>query len=301
MKMSILPRWSVLVFALLGCGPAAAAIADYPFRIVTRGTGADYQVAAENDGPAPITVRVEVSGKSISSDREWPVTAVVPPHTSLPLGRVYSEDRSDAGFTARFDYSFHFGRLEAVQDADAAYRLPFEDGRGFQVSQAYGGKLTSHDHGPLMHAVDFAMPAGSAVTAARAGVVVDVTLRYSEGGFDPRLIDRANTVTVVHDDGTVAEYAHLSPGPAVVALGERVSAGDLLGYSGSTGYSSEPHLHFIVTHNVISDGKVIRVSLPVQFYTSDPAVRFSAQAGTTVWATYRAGIRFAAVRPRRGP
>jgi hypothetical protein len=37
----------------------------------------------------------------------------------------------------------------------------------------------------------------------------------------------------------------------------------------------------------VTDGKVTRVSVPVQFYANDPAVRFSAQAGTTVTANYR--------------
>lgn len=288
-----------LVVVLAGSIPAAAGIGDYPFRIVTRGTSADYQAVAENSGPAPITVHVSLSGRNLASDRAWPVTAVVPPHTALPLGRVYADERLGPADNARFDYSYHFGRADAVHDDAVAYRLPFEDGRGFEVSQAFGGALSTHDSDPLMHAIDFAMPAGSSVTAARAGVVVDVMLRYTEGGNDPRLVDRANTVSVAHDDGTVAEYAHLSPGPALVALGERVGAGDLLGYSGGTGYSSEPHLHFMVTRPEVSLGRVIRVAVPVLFYGRDPAVRFSAQAGTTVWANYGATIRQAALRPRR--
>jgi murein DD-endopeptidase MepM/ murein hydrolase activator NlpD len=99
-------------------------------------------------------------------------------------------------------------------------------------------------------------------------------------------IDKANTVAIVHDDGTVAEYAHLSPGPDSVKPGQRVAAGELLGYSGNTGYSSGPHLHFIVSRPTVADGKVTRVSVPIQFYANDPAVRFSAQAGTTLTANY---------------
>jgi murein DD-endopeptidase MepM/ murein hydrolase activator NlpD len=154
------------------------------------------------------------------------------------------------------------------------------------ISQAHGGRLTSHNNSENLHAVDFAMPVGSPVVAARDGVVIDVTLKHREGGFDVSLIDKANMVTIVHDDGTVAEYAHLSAGPELVRLGQRVLAGDRVGHSGNTGYSSGPHLHFIVSRPIVIDGKVSRVSIPVVFYSNEPAGRFSAAAGSRIVARY---------------
>lgn len=266
--------------------PAGAAVTDYPFRLVTRADGADQQVVADNRGPAPITVFVTLTGENFASDHEWPMTAVVPPYTALPLGRVYASDKTAGGYNFLFKYSHHFGKIDALPDAEAAYRLPFEDGRAYAVSQAYGGRLTSHNNRENLYAIDFAMPLGSPVVAARGGTVIDVTLRHTEGGYDVSFMDQANTIAIVHDDGTVAEYAHLSPGPAVVKVGQQVNAGDLIGYSGNTGYTSGPHLHFIVSRPTVTDGKVTRVSMPVTFYSGDPAVRFSAHAGSTVTATY---------------
>lgn len=286
---------------LLGSGPVAAGAADYPFRVVATRTDAEYRLVAENKGPAPITVRVDVTGKDFVSDHQWPLDVIVPAYTTLTLGRVSRDEQSAQPFSARFDYSFHYGRSDAVHDSEAVYRLPFEDGIGIEITQAYGGRLTSHDDPTGQYAVDFAMPAGSPVLAARAGMVIDVTLRYTEGGFDRRFLGKANSIAILHEDGTIAQYAHLSPGPAVVAAGERVNAGDLLGYSGSTGYSSSAHLHFGVTQTVISGGKVIHEAVPVEFYVRDPAVKFSARMGTMVWANYAAGLRVAALRPRRSP
>ena len=273
--------------------PAFSAITDYPFRLVTRAQGAEQELVAENDGPAPISVYVTLSGENFASDRTWPVSVVVPPQTAMPLGRVYAADKNAGGYNFLFRYSHHFGRLDAVHDSTAVYRLPYVDGQAYTITQAYGARLTSHNNRENLYAVDFAMPRGTPILAARAGVVIDSTLRHAEGGYDVRFLDKANTVAVVHDDGTVAEYAHLSQGTEVVRLGQRVVAGELIGYSGNTGYSSGPHLHFIVSKPSLSDGKITRESVPVSFYASDPTARFSAQTGSTITANYQSG---AAVR-----
>ena len=49
-------------------------------------------------------------------------------------------------------------------------------------------------------------------------------------------------MNVKHADGVISSYSHLDE--LVVALGQKVAAGDLLGYSGTTGCSTGPHLHF---------------------------------------------------------
>jgi murein DD-endopeptidase MepM/ murein hydrolase activator NlpD len=267
--------------------PSYASITDYPFRLITKAQGADQELIAENDGPAPITVYVTLSGENYASDRTWPMTAIVPANSALSLGRVFAADKAAGGYNFLFRYSHHFGRLDATPDPTAAYRLPYTEGQSYTVTQAYGGKLTSHNNRENLYAVDFAMPIGTPVLASRAGTVIDSTLWHHEGGYDISYLDKANAVAIVHDDGTVAEYAHLSPGPEIVHPGQRVAAGDLIGYSGSTGYSSGPHLHFIVSKPTVSDGKVARQSVPITFYANDPQVRFAAQMGTTLTANYK--------------
>jgi murein DD-endopeptidase MepM/ murein hydrolase activator NlpD len=276
-----------LLGALTAAATASAAVTDYPFRLSTRPDGGDQQLVAENDGPAPITVHVTLSGENYASDREWPLTTVIPPHSAVSLGRVFAAEKNAGGYNFLFRYSHHFGRIDAMHDADAVYRLPFEEGHSYPISQAHGGKLTSHNNRENLYAVDFAMPIGTPIVAARGGVVIDATFRHREGGFDPKYLDKANTVAIAHDDGTVAEYAHLAPGAELVKLGQRVQPGDLVGYSGNTGFTSGPHLHFIVSRPTVTEGKVTRLSVPVLFYSSDPAVRFSAQPGATVTASYR--------------
>lgn len=102
----------------------------------------------------------------------------------------------------------------------------------FARSGAYNGK--GHN------GIDFAARVGTPVKAARFGVVVGtgntdiVRGCYSFGKW----------VMVKHDNGLATLYAHLSQ--ITVSQGEGLSTGDLVGYSGQTGFATGPHLHFAV-------------------------------------------------------
>ena len=92
------------------------------------------------------------------------------------------------------------------------------------------GSLWSHCH----TGQDFAVPTGTPVQAAGAGVV---TFAGWGGAY-------GNLVKVLHDGGIATWYAHLSR--LAVHRGEQVHAGQLVGLSGATGNTTGPHLHFEV-------------------------------------------------------
>jgi len=94
------------------------------------------------------------------------------------------------------------------------------------------------------------MPVGTPICAARGGVVYHVTDHFSEGGTHPSLKPKSNAVCVLHNDDTVAVYVHLAHGGACVIPGDFVAAGDVIGLSGSTGWSGGPHLHFHVAEAI---------------------------------------------------
>ncbi|MBD8643944.1 M23 family metallopeptidase [Stenotrophomonas sp. CFBP 13724] len=136
--------------------------------------------------------------------------------------------------------------LSGAPAADSfAYQLPF-DARRFSVGQAPQGRF-SHRDAENRHAVDFTLPEGTPVLAARAGRVTRVQAGFSGNGLDPlRDRDRANYVRIVHDDGSMAVYAHLQHEGVLVGEGQQVQAGQPIALSGNTGYSTAPHLHFAV-------------------------------------------------------
>ncbi len=156
-------------------------------------------------------------------------------------------------------------QTEEKYEHEHVYLIPFE-GKARRVSQASNG--VTHK-GKSAHAIDFSMPRKTKIIAARDGVVVRAVERHKElSKEDKKELKQkgkqppANIVTIRHKDGSRAIYAHLLEDGVQVEKGQTVKAGDVLGYSGNTGKSSGPHLHFCVYK---SGGKG---SVRVKFRTS---------------------------------
>jgi len=121
------------------------------------------------------------------------------------------------------------------------YDLPFAPGTKHKVVQGYGG-LFSHKH---KAALDFDMPVGTLIYAARDGEVYAFKDDSDEGGPLPKYEKRANYIIIKHSDGSFGCYWHLKHNGVLIKEG-RVSKGQLLGYSGRTGFVLWSHLHFAV-------------------------------------------------------
>ncbi|WP_374604886.1 M23 family metallopeptidase [Arenimonas sp.] len=146
---------------------------------------------------------------------------------------------------------------------DVVYSLPVEES-GFELGQGFHGGF-SHGDEANRYAVDLIVSEGTPVLTARDGVVVATMSGHAEGGADRALADQANYVRVLHEDGSMALYAHLQEGGVTVRTGDRVHLGQVLGYAGSTGFSSGPHLHFAVQVN----GGMRLVSVPFRMIGPD--------------------------------
>jgi Peptidase family M23 len=136
------------------------------------------------------------------------------------------------------------------------FYLPLEFGVRWNVLQGQDQGPTHNDK-YNRYAVDFQMPEGSPVHAAANGVVVAV----KEDAVGPTGSNADNNKVVLrHADGTATQYLHLRKNGALVELGQRVFAGDQIGWSGNTGRSGSPHLHFVLFSSYPSG-----VSIPVRF------------------------------------
>ncbi len=206
-------------------------------------TAAGVEFYARNLTPFPVTLTVEVRTRNLSARGGRTRTLTVPGEQTRLVRRFGAID-PDRGTDYRYWFDWTVGSLDPDHDDDYRYRLPYADGRSYRVLQGFGSRF-SHT-GREAWAVDFDMPVGTPVHAARGGVVARVVEHNDRGCWERGCGRYANFIVILHSDGTTGEYYHLRHRGAVVEPGDRVQRGQLIGYSGNTGHTTMPHLHFAV-------------------------------------------------------
>ena len=102
-----------------------------------------------------------------------------------------------------------------------------------RVSSAYGWRIHPvYGYKKFHYGIDLAADKGTPIVATRSGKVTKATYDDSAGYY----------VTIDHGDGFSSKYLHMTH--YIVSKGDYVSAGQVIGYVGSTGASTGPHLHF---------------------------------------------------------
>ena len=219
-------------------------------------------ITASNGMYAPVEIGLKfdaiegVDYPDPDKDKRW----LVAPRSESQLLRLnVRETVSPPHVSYRFAYVP--GVPNATHRVRDGYRAPFAAGKYYPVTQAYPDNIT-HQSPDSKYAIDIAMPIGTDVLAARGGVVFDMKSTNFRNGFIASEHARyANYVSILHDDGTMGVYAHLNWNTVRVSPGQRVAAGQYIADSGNTGYSSGPHLHFVVQRNA---GMKLE-SVPVEF------------------------------------
>lgn len=220
-----------------------------------------------NQYPGPIEVAVDWRDhRNLSATPQLPHRFVVESGRSDNLFTVMADDQAaESRFT--LEYRYVVGRPLPDYFSRVHYLPPLAPGGRFQVSQGFGGEFSHHDP-QNQYAVDIMMPVGTPVHAARAGIVLEVEDDFYASGMQQAFAGKANSIWILHEDGSMAVYAHLALEQAQVYPGLQVKAGDLIAYSGNTGFSSGPHLHFAVQVN-----RGMRLeSVPFQFMDANRLV-----------------------------
>lgn len=218
-----------------------------PVDLVIERKGSGMALYADNPlhGPVEVTLHAPQLTNAVS-DQPLPLHRVLAPHRRTLLANISLVDGHDRAETS-FQLESMLGDPLAVA-RDVAYSLPV-DSSDWDLGQGFHGGF-SHTDAANRYAIDLIVAEGTPVLAARGGIVMEVQAGYGRGSTDKaRDFARANLVRILHDDGSMAIYAHLRENGVVVRPGDSVSLGQVLAVSGNTGYTSGPHLHFCVQVN----------------------------------------------------
>lgn len=219
-------------------------------------------IYADNDEPMTMSAQIKFKLTNLRNTLRDGEIVVVPAYTNKFLIAKLSPIKLDAGNQFSYSISYNFGDApQKNYDEDYVYSLPFAKGKTQLIYQGYNGKFSHTGEFSL----DFNLKTGDPVMAARDGIVTESTDQHTQSCPSLTCATFNNRILIMHSDGTFADYAHLQHKGTVVKKGDKVEIGQLLGYSGNTGFSSGPHLHFAVFLNRI-DGK--RVFIKTKFRTS---------------------------------
>lgn len=211
-------------------------------------------------GPVELELKLH-EVENVISQPSLPARFVLPGQTEQRLLKTRPIDPAK-GFSFRLSYQQMIGPPLDSLPAEVNYYPPFPLGLQFPISQGFDNDDT-HAKPPSQYAVDIVMPVGTPILAARAGRVMDLEDDFHGAAQQERYLTRSNQIRILHDDGTMAVYAHLQANSLRVRQGAKIDRGQWIANSGNTGFSNGPHLHFVIQLNA---GMSLE-SLPFRFLT----------------------------------
>ncbi|MBR5020985.1 MAG: peptidoglycan DD-metalloendopeptidase family protein [Oscillospiraceae bacterium] len=194
--------------------------------------GAEYETMMDESEAAQDELLKEIAAKEKEFDKakyaEWLATSVVTTKpTQAPTNPGNGGGNSGGGSTG--------GGGGSGQVSSSGWLTPVS---GYRVTSVFGMRWHPVHGGYRMHnGVDMACSQGTPIYATRSGKVTTATYEKNAGYY----------VSINHGDGFSSVYMHMTH--YVVKSGNYVEQGQLIGYVGSTGASTGPHLHFGISYN----------------------------------------------------
>lgn len=222
----------------------------------------EYRVYADNDEFCHVSIKIDFELDNMKVDGGNHKVYVVDPNSKRQqLTKIkISNKRLASKFT--YNYWTNYGNHHKDDyEEDYSYDLPFSTSSEYRVYQGYNGSF-SHQN---QNALDLTMPIGTEIMAIREGIVTEVVEKNSKNCSREECKKYNNKIIINHPDGTFAEYTHIKQNGSLVEVGDEVSKGQQIGFSGNVGWSSGPHLHLVVFKQKL----FARETLETKFRTGD--------------------------------
>lgn len=225
-----------------------------------------HMLSIKNLFNSEIVVKVQVSTKeNLESDISFDQAYEIPAKSTYELGFFKYNGTETLDLTKTFSigklYQGDFSEYFTKHAAELI--VPFVG--IFKVTQGWKGNFT-HKGPKSRYAIDVAMPEGTPIKAVKAGRIIDMKMNSTIGGPNPKYRPYANYIRIIHNDGAMSLYVHLKGNTQQFNLGDEVKQGDIIAFSGNTGYTTGPHLHFVMQSNT-KDGVV---AIPYKLNNIEP-------------------------------
>ncbi|WP_373941119.1 M23 family metallopeptidase [Polaribacter sejongensis] len=224
-----------------------------------------FEFLADNNEYCPVSVEVDLELVNLSTSNGNFKTYLIPARTTgfvITTLKAIKAGSYKYNSKTRYNYGdFATKEKDIIAVEEYIYNLPFKQGKKFKVSQGYNGTITHQKK----NALDFLMPIGTDIYAAREGVVIKVVDHNTKTCVTKGCLEFNNFILIYHSDGTFSDYAHINTNSANVKPGDKVAKGQLIAKSGNIGWSTGPHLHFEVFKQEI----IKRETLKTKFKIND--------------------------------
>ncbi|HEX2912483.1 MAG TPA: peptidoglycan DD-metalloendopeptidase family protein [Chloroflexia bacterium] len=183
--------------------------------------------------PHPLAFQLPVTPTPVATTPAKPAPTATPAAPPVASGNPNRQSSQGQNSQAKYDTRI----FPTVVPPANVTQPPFQASNGRPIIWPIHGIITTN-FSAAHPGIDIATTANTPVYAAQSGTVIYAA--FSPYGY-------GNFVKIDHGDGRHTHYAHFNS--FVVQVGQKVSQGQLLGYEGTTGNSTGPHLHFELVIN----------------------------------------------------
>lgn len=229
------------LFLISLCIPVAFGLKAQTIKLFYERESQGFVLYADNYELYPVSINLQLDLLNLAfSEANKKIFVIPPKKEKFKVGELTTvRNGNETKFT--YNYKSTIGDVTIKQyDTSFVYDLPFRKGKSFNVHQGYNGSFSHQNE----NALDFTMPEGTEVLAARDGIVVQVVQNNTVSCPTEECKKYNNYILIMHADGTFAYYGHIKYNGAKLKPGDPVKRGDVIAWSGNVGWSNGPHLHF---------------------------------------------------------